>query len=919
MCVKSEEIIEKELITQLVKLGYEAVDINNEDNLKSNLRKQIEEHNDVVLSDDNFADILHRLSKGKSFDKAKVLRESYPITLEDGTETYIEFLDQINWCKNKFQVSSQISVDTNKGRTHRYDVTLFINGLPLVQIEVKKSGIELKKAFGQTQRYKRESYGASAGLFEYIQIFVISNSVNTLYYANNKKLRFEQTFTWSDEDNKSINYLDKFTDKFLEPCHISKMICKYIVLTTDGLMMVLRPYQYYAIEEIVDRVKNSNKNGFIWHTTGSGKTLTSFKASQIITNMKEIKKVVFVVDRKDLDIQTTEEFNSFSEGSVDGTENTRALVKQFSDNSVPMIVTTIQKLNTAINKKRFEEDMQPLADEKIVFIFDECHRSQFGKSHTKINGFFKNAQLIGFTGTPIRKENTSDKAGRITENLFDKCLHKYLIPTAIKDKNVLPLSVEYIGDKKREDKKDLKNPSRLEAVVDYIISEHNTKTKQKKYTAMMCVSKVDVLIAYYDLFQKKKEEGKHDLKIATIFSYGVNEDEKDIDDSDVSMGDIKMVDSVRKDILSNYIQDYNKMFGGEQSVEEYYKYYQDIAKRVKRKDVDILLVVNMFLTGFDSKPLNTLYVDKNLSYHGLVQAFSRTNRIYDKDKHHGQIVCFRDLKHETDKAIAFFSEGGDYSKVLIDDYESYVEKFNLFIDVLKKLVPTVESVDELEHEEAEKAFAKAFRDLIRTISILETFTDFDFKDLNIQKNEYEDYKTKYIDLAQRTGDGGGDKPEITEIDFELELLQKDEINVFYILTLLEKLKNTKLDKQEALQKQIDNIINNNPALHKQKEILKGFMKDYLINKSSDINVEEQYELYKVKKRDEAFIILCQKLGFDELKAEQIIEKHLHYRSIKIDADDVYEIMIDKPSLFNRTDKENSAIRAIINFVDKYHL
>ncbi len=487
---------------------------------------------------------------------------------------------------------------------------------------------------------------------------------------------FKQTFYWSDKNNQLITQLKEFTDNFLEPCHMAKMVTKYTVLNeTQQMLMILRPYQFFAVESIVERIKSSSKNGYIWHTTGSGKTLTSFKAAQIITGLENGLKVVFVVDRKDLDYQTTREFDSFSKGSVDATNDTKSLVKQLTDET-KLIVTTIQKLNTAISKAHFSQSVSKIQNDKIVFIFDECHRSQFGETHARIKGYFSKAQMIGFTGTPIFAENaTSNELGkRTTKDLFDDCLHKYVITDAIRDENVLKFSVEYISTIKQKDKiidinvedidrEEVMNaPERLEKITDYILQNHHIKTQSNHFTSIFCVSSIDTLIKYYDLFKHKQDQLDKKLVVATIFSYQANEDDKDVgsyylEDTDI-IGEEVTSSLHSRDKLEEFISDYNKQFGSNYSTRDsklFYQYYNDIAKRVKNREVDILLVVNMFLTGFDSKPLNTLYVDKNLKYHGLIQAFSRTNRILDDRKSQGNIVCFRNLKNRTDEAITLFS------------------------------------------------------------------------------------------------------------------------------------------------------------------------------------------------------------------------------------------------------------------------
>ena len=518
MTTQSEQTLEQNLLAQLQAMKYERVEVADEVALLANLKTQLEKHNHTTFSNKEFASVLNHLSKGTVFERAQTLRDKFHLVRDDGSSFYVEFFNQKQWCQNQFQVTNQTTMEGNY--TNRYDVTILINGLPLVQIELKRRGLELKEAFNQTNRYQRHSYSAGAGLFQFIQIFVISNGVNTKYYANNRKQSFKFTSYWTDKANNKITDLHEFTAEFLEPCHIAKMIANYTVLAETKTLMLLRPYQYYAVEAIVDKVKNSSDGGYIWHTTGSGKTLTSFKASQILTKLPDIYKVVFVVDRNDLDTQTIREFNSFKEGSVDTTDNTATLVKQFGSDS-KLIVTTIQKLNNAISNSRHALKMDKLKDEKIVFIFDECHRSQFGETHRRITEYFTNHQLFGFTGTPIFKDNAGGNAlgKRTTRDLFGERLHEYVITNAISDENVLRFSVEYVGKYKQKEgsannvdidveaidtRELMESPDRLEKIADYILAHHDAKTHNRDYSAIFAVSNVETLAKYYDLLQKKQ-------------------------------------------------------------------------------------------------------------------------------------------------------------------------------------------------------------------------------------------------------------------------------------------------------------------------------------------------------------------------------------------------------------------------------
>ena len=517
---QSEQILEERLVAQLHKLGYHYVSVKDEASLLSNLKIQIEKHNQVTLSSGEFEKILNILNKGSVFEKAKTLRQKQHILRDNGDNLYFEFLNVEHWCQNEYQVTNQISQEGKY--QNRYDVTLLINGLPLVQIELKRTGLEMKEAFNQINRYQKHSFGTGKGLFHFVQLFIISNGVNTKYFSNFgiHPQEFLQTFHWTDEENRPLNnILNGFTDTFLEPCHVSKMICKYIVLNeTDKRLMVLRPYQYYAVESIIKKVKdneklngyNIEKNGYIWHTTGSGKTLTSFKASQILSKIPAIKKVVFVVDRKDLDYQTNKEYENFSKGSVNSADNTEDLIRKFNNPNAKIIVTTIQKLNNAISGRNIYK-MGKVQDDRMVFIFDECHRSQFGDTHNNIINYFSNIQLFGFTGTPILAENANGE--KTTSSLFGKCLHKYVITDAIRDENVLRFSIEYIRTFKQKDHiidlkiqeideaEVLESPKRKEAIVDYIIQYHDQKTQNRRFCAMMCVQDIDAVIDYYELFK----------------------------------------------------------------------------------------------------------------------------------------------------------------------------------------------------------------------------------------------------------------------------------------------------------------------------------------------------------------------------------------------------------------------------------
>ncbi len=985
---QSEQILEEQLLIQLQKLGYKFVALKDEAALIANLKSQLEKHNNFILSDKEFNQILNELTKGSIFEKAKTLRGKLLVRLDNGNTKHIELLNTEHWCQNQYQVTNQVSQEGSY--KNRYDVTILINGLPLVQIELKRRGLELKEAFNQINRYQRHSFGSSTALYQYVQIFVISNGVNTKFYANNRNQSFKQTFYWTDVENKRLtNILNGIKDAFLEPCHISKMICKYIVLNeSDKILMVLRPYQYYAVEALIERVKISNKNGYIWHTTGSGKTLTSFKASQILMTLPQVHKVVFVVDRNDLDYQTTIEFNSFQEGCIDGTDNTSNLVKQFigtytdkkgeAKNS-KLIVTTIQKLNTAITKLKYEKKMADLKDKRIVFIFDECHRSQFGETHKRIKDFFSNAQMFGFTGTPIFADNANKNefGKRTTKDLFEDCLHKYVITDAIRDENVLKFAIEYVGRYKKKDTATeidievedidtvelMEDPGRLEKIANYIIHNHHRKTHSKAFSAMFCVDSVKSLIKYYDIFKRKKINGEHNLNIATIFSYGTNEADEDanglinedpvsnsyqFEEQEPAMAADSIIEEQEKlnqnssyfksvgsqhsrEKLDEYINDYNTTYNTKFSTKDnqsFYNYYKDLSKKLKDREknpenlsnrIDLLLVVNMFLTGFDAKKVNTLYVDKNLHMHGLIQAYSRTNRILNETKSQGNIVVFRNLKAKTDEAITLFSNKDALEVILVQPYEDYITKFDQAYDKLKAIAPSVEAVNDLDTEEAELSFITAFRDLIRIKNVLVTFSDFKWEDFNLTEQEFEDYKSKYLDLYDKIKvTPPKEKVSILEdVDFELELIHRDEINVSYIIQLLIKLKSQKEKDSKITEKDIINLLNSEVTLRSKRELIEQFIKENLPSIDDPDAITESFDAFWDTKQKEAFNKMIVEENLSKDRTESLIESYL-FAEHKPLRDEVLELIEgEKPSLLKRKTIGDRILQRIMDFVETF--
>ena len=716
--------------------------------------------------------------------------------------------------------------------------------------------------------------------------------------------------------------------------------------------MVLLPYQYYAVEKIVERVRNTDNNGFIWHTTGSGKTLTAFKASQILKEIPKVEKVVFVVDRKDLDYQTQKEFDAFEKGSVDATENTRHLVKQLADGT-KLIVTTLQKLNTAITKEKHGRKIEHLKDKKMVFIFDECHRSQFGETHQNIKKYFEKAQMIGFTGTPISEKNSVGKLegqAATTNMLFGECLHKYVITDAIRDDNVLKFSVEYVGRYKEKEGSNtyidtevegintqelLESPKRIEKITDYIISEYGRKTHQKTFNAMFCVSSIEVLQNYYDLFQKKKEEGKHHLKVVTIFSYGTNEEAKEADGiHEEEADDLSMVaeaaaqygDSHSRNVLEKYIGHYNEMFGTNFSTKDsqsFYNYYNDIAKRVRNREADLIIVVNMFLTGFDSPQLNTLFVDKNLRYHGLIQAFSRTNRILGEKKSQGNIMCFRNLKSATDEAVTLFSNKESIHEVIIRPIEDYIELFNAALLKLKMVAPEIESVDRYQTEQEKFEFVHAFREVMRILNILKSFADFSFETLEMKEFEFDGYKSKYLDIWISThpkagGEGEGKVSILDDVDFELELNHRDEINVSYILTLLAGLKDSDLKgaKREQKMKEIREILSGDAQLRSKKVLIEKFIEENLPLVADGDSVTDEFESYWNKEKVAAFEKIAEEESLNKDKFQETINQFL-FTSKTPKLSEALQLLEIKPKLTERNNIGKRIIQKVQDFVEVF--
>jgi type I restriction enzyme R subunit len=949
--MQSEAILEQALMSQLHGLGYSFVPVHDGDTLLANLKSQLERFNKTSFTAKEFDAVLNHLAKGNVFEKAKTLRDRFNLTKEDGTTFYVRFFNNEDWSKNLYQVTNQ--VQQQGSFLNRYDVTLLVNGLPLVQIELKRKGIEIKEAFNQINRYQKHSFWSNNGLFQYVQVFVISNGTNTKYLANNPLQSVMQTFYWSDVNNKITSDLTSFANAFLNTDHLGKFISHYVVQNeTFKNMMILRPYQYYAVEAIIHQVKSSNSNGYIWHTTGSGKTLTSFKASQIIMDLPEVYKVVFVVDRKDLDYQTMNEFNAFKKDSVDVTNNTASLVRQLTDDT-KLVLTTIQKLNNAISKAHFENKLTHLRDKKVVFIFDECHRSQFGDTHERITNYFQKAQLFGFTGTPIFADNaTKNEHGkRTTKDLFGGCLHKYVITDAIRDQNVLRFGIEYIGKYKQKgntfmdiEVEDIDRPEvyadekRLAKIVDYIIAYHDQKTFNREFSALFAISSIDTLVKYYEIFKKKKEAGEHDLRVATIFTYGANEDDEDAQDN-LPGDELAMAAEAKENYkskhsrekLNEFIRYYNSLYGTAFSTDDdklFEGYFKDISKRLKEREketfndekdrLDILLVVNMFLTGFDAKKVNTLYVDKNLRHHGLIQSYSRTNRILGEKKSQGNILAFRNLKDATDKAITLFSNKEAIEEIILPPFEAIAKRFDEALAELHKLVPTPQSVDNLVSEEEEAAFIQAFRALLRAKNVLESYTDFSWAALGIDEDTFLDYQTKYIDLyAKVKRETAKQKTSIlNDIDFEVELIHRDIINVAYIIKLLAKLKQAKKSEREQQKKAIMDLLGSDVQLRSKRELIEKFIEENLPRIENADSIQEEFEQYWQDQKVLALAKLCDDEQLDKEQFKALIDTYIFSGQEPL-RDDVLKCLGNRPSILRAREVGERIINKMKEFVEVF--
>jgi type I restriction enzyme R subunit len=840
---ESEKELENKLISQLVSDGYERVIIHTEDELKANFRNQIEKHNAIKLSDKEFDRLLTQVGGKGIFASAKNLRQKQVIKSDKDKDLYIELFDSKDWCRNLFQVSNQI---TQVGRYEtRYDVTILINGLPVVQIELKRRGIDFKEAFNQVQRYRKYTF---LNLFHYVQFFVISNGIDTKYFANSDgDITFQNTFFWSDAENNRVSNLFDFTLYFLAKCHVAKMIARYMVIDeTKKALMIMRPYQVYAVERLMDRATETNNNGFVWHTTGSGKTLTSFKLCKLVQSEHNVGKVFFLVDRRDLDNQTIEEFNRFEPESVDMTDSTVTLIKYIKDPTKRLLLTTIQKMSNACSNKEYDEILARFNDKKIVFIIDECHRSQFGEMHKAIQRKFPHAQYFGFTGTPRFQENPATD-GRTTADIFEKLVHHYLIKDAIKDGNVLGFNIDYvktinhtvdITDDEKVEAIDtdevIMDDKRIHLVAEDVLKRWKYKTRSGNYNAIFTVKSIPMLLKYYHEFKRINIDN---LKIGAIYTFAPNGEDG----------------GGNREELDEIINDYNSMFVTNFSTNSFGNYFQDVSRKVKTNQLNLLLVVNMFLTGFDAQCLNTLFVDKRLKNHDLIQAFSRTNRIKDGTKPYGNIVCYQTTKKSVDDAIALFSQTDNADDVLMKPLDYYVDEFKNACKKLLEMFPRVDDIV-LGEEKDNLKFVIIFRELIRTLIKLRTFLEFDNYDwkesFGISSQDYQDYLSKYLAISRREK---VDKVSILdEVDFCIDLLRTDKITVDYIMRLLQDyVKEDNVDKKkkslDELLKLIDQGVDK--ELRSKAELIINFVKSVIPTLDPNSSVEEEFDEFSAKERE----------------------------------------------------------------------
>lgn len=985
---QSEVALEKELINTLIEQGYEYLTIHSEDELIINLRNQLEKLNNYHFTDGEWDSFFSKVIANKNdyiIEKTRLIQEDYKqeITLDSGEKRNIYLIDKTNIHNNNVQVINQY-VNNDGNYDNRYDVTILVNGLPLVHIELKKRGVDLREAFNQIERYQRDSFWASSGLYNFVQIFVISNGTLTKYYSNttrefhinNKTKRksnsFEFTSYWADQKNNGITDLIDFAKTFFTKHTLLNVLTKYCVFTSEEDLLVMRPYQIVATEKILNRINIAyynkiygkiNAGGYIWHTTGSGKTLTSFKTSQLASKLPFIDKVLFVVDRKDLDYQTMKEYDKFKEGAANSNISTKVLESQLNDDNAKIIITTIQKLSTFIKKNTDSE----VFTKHVVFIFDECHRSQFGEMHKSIIKKFKKYYIFGFTGTPIFPENARTIKGisETTEQVFGERLHTYTIVNAIADKNVLPFRYEYVGRVDiRDDVKDEKvynideeklfdNKIRINLITNYIIEHFSTKTKTNEsyvystldnvvdvakkqsteeiktkkningFNSIFAVSSIKMAKEYYTEFKKVQELNNSNLKVAIIYSYGVNNEDGVIDENSESTENLSIDD---RTFLDNAIKDYNKMFGTsyDTSSEKFQNYYKDVSLRMKNREIDILIVANMFLTGFDAKTLNTLWVDKNLKWHGLIQAFSRTNRILNSVKTYGNIVSFRNLEDRLNEALAKFGDENAHGVVLLKPYKDYYygyeeengKRFEGYKDLVEKLTSKFVPGELMQGEQAQKEFIKLYGAILKVTNILSSFDEFKDEQL-LSERDKQDYQSLYIEIYNDfRNKAKREKTDVSEdVVFEMELIKSIDVNIDYILGLVKMYHDTNMEDKEILVT-IQKTIMASPDLRNKKDLIMSFIES--LNQNSD--VYKDFETFMNSKKKEELDKIIKEENLNREETYKFIKKSFEQGKVETNGTEVSEILPPMNMFTPRNDrqeKKNKVIDKLLEFFDKF--
>ena len=974
---QSEAALEKEFIRMLTEQGYEYLQIHDSETLINNLRHQLELLNDYKFSESEWNRFFNNNIANNNdgiVEKTRKIQEDHIQVLkkDDGTSKNIYLLDKKNIHNNRMQVINQY-VENDGNHDNRYDVTVLVNGLPLVHIELKRRGIALKEAFNQINRYQRDSFWAGSGLYEYVQIFVISNGTNTKYYSNttreshikeqqqtrNKSKKtsnsFEFTSYWADANNKVISDLVDFTRTFFSKHTILNILTKYCVFTSEELLLVMRPYQIVATERILNRIEVSTNykkmgtieaGGYIWHTTGSGKTLTSFKTAQLASNLDYIDKVIFVVDRKDLDYQTMREYDRFEKGAANGNRSTKILQKQLEDDTSRIIVTTIQKLSEFVKRN----NNHPVFQKHLVLIFDECHRSQFGDMHKMIVNNFKNYHLFGFTGTPIFAKNATNKSNPdfcTTEQAFGDKLHTYTIVDAINDGNVLPFRIDYVNTVKKKDgmtdkevqaintEEALSSHERVSKIVGYIIEHFDQKTKRNSFydlkgqrvngfNSMFAVASIPMAKKYYLEFKKQLEEKHKDLTIATIYSFAANEEDTSDGILDDEGFETDLLDQSSREFLDFAIGEYNKKFKTNFSSDGngFQDYYKDLSDKVKHREIDLLIVVNMFLTGFDATTLNTLWVDKNLKQHGLIQAYSRTNRILNSVKSYGNIVCFRDLQQQTNDAIALFGDKNATGIVLLKSYEDYYYGYE--DDKGKKQIGYEERIamllqkyplgEQIVGEQAKKEFIVAMGNILRLRNILSSFDKFKGNEI-LTERDFQDYIGTYTDLYEEFKPNAGDSESIKDdLVFEMELVKQVEVNIDYILMLVAKYHQSNCTDKEILGS-IDKAIKSSLTLRSKKELIDGFISK--INANTDVMKDWSKFVREQEESDLKNLILEENLNEEETR--KFIENSFRDGQVKTTGTDIEKILppMRRFGGSNRNERKQTIIERIMKFFEKY--